>query len=146
MTVKEMRRLIEDEQTFVLIDNASGVQVFSEKEANDSSYPNVVEARWKRLEKYNDCDVIGLRTHSDSEVAFYIDAPTRTFETWLDVQYSIRIRLEVPYGEDENKVLASYAREKLKALPKEFKLGDDKWEFAYDNIETGCFFDAIEER
>ena len=146
MTVKEMRSLIEDEHTFVLIDSTSGQQVFSESEANGSNYPDVVKARWKRLEGYDGCEVIGLRAHSDSEIALYIDAPARTFETWLDVQYSIRIRLEVPYGEDENKVLASYAREKLKALPKEFKLGDDKWEFTLDNIETGCFFDAIEER
>lgn len=146
MTVKEMRKLIEGEQTFVLIDNVSGVQVFSEKEANDSCYPNVVEARRSRLEKYNECEVIGLRTHSDSEVAFYIDAPTRTFETWLDVEYSIRIKLEIPYGEDENKVLAEYARKKVEALPKTFKFGDDEWTLGYDNLESGSFFDCIEER
>lgn len=146
MTVKEMRELIEDEHTFVLIDSASGHQVFSETEANDSSYPNVVTARWKRLEKYDGCEVIGLRAHSDSEIALYIDAPTRTFLTWLDVEYSIRIKLEVPYGEDENKVLAEYARKKVEALPKAFKFGDDEWTFGYDNLESGSFFDCIEER
>lgn len=146
MTVKEMRRLVEGEQTFVLIDSVSGVQVFSEAEATNSNNPNVFAARWERLEKYDECEVIGLRTHSDSEVAFYIDAPTRKFETWLDVEYSVRIKLEVPYGEDENKVLAEYAKKKVEALPKTIKLGDDEWAFGYDNMESGSFFDCIEER
>ena len=146
MTVKEMRKLIEGEHTFVLIDSASGCQVFSEAEANNDNNPNVVATRCKRLEKYDECEVIGLRANSDSEVAFYIDAPTRKFETWLDVEYSVRIELEVPYGEDENKVLAEYARKKVEALPKTFKLGDDEWTYGYDNMESGSFFDCIEER
>ena len=146
MTVKEMRTLVDGSQTFVLIDDASGVQVFSEAEANNSDNPNVVTTRWKHLEKYDECEVVGLRTHSDSEVAFYINAPTRTFETWLDVEYSVRIKLEVPYGEDENKVLAEYARKKVEALPQTFKIGDDEWTFNYDNMESGSFFDCIEER
>lgn len=146
MTVKEMRELIEDEHTFVLIDNVSGVQVFSEAEANNSNNPNVVATRWKQLEKYSECEVIGLRANSDSEVAFYIDAPTRHFKTWLDVEYSITIELDVPYGEDENKVLAEYARQKLDALPNSFTIGADQWEYSFDNLDGGSFFGCIEER
>lgn len=146
MTVNEMSKLIEDEHTFVLIDSDSGAQVFSEKEANNSDYPNVVKARWERLEKYNECEVLGVRVHSESEVALYINAPSRHFQTWLDVEYSIKIELDVPYGEDENKVLAEYAEKKLALLPKSFKIYDDEWDMAYDNMDSGNFYDCIEER
>ena len=145
MTVKEMRTLVDGSQTFVLLDDASGVQVFSEAEANNSDNPNVVATRWKHLEKYDECEVTGLRTHSDSEVAFYINAPTRHFETWLDVTYSLRIRLDVPYGKDENKAFEEYGDKILNNLPKTITINDNKWDYGYDNMDSGNFYDCIEE-
>ena len=108
--------------------------------ANDKKY------KWELFEKFKDCDVLGIRTHSDSEVALYINAPSRRFETWLDVEYSVRVVLDVPYGEDEKKALEEVAKYKVASLPKSININGDEWTFGYDNMESGSFYDCIEER
>lgn len=145
MTVNEMEKLIENEQTFVLIDSDSCVEVFSEREANSSSYQNVRDSKWKRFEGYKECEVLGIRAQSSNEVALYINAPARRMSSYLDVTYSICVELDVPVGEDEHAIFKEYAEEKLKTLPSSIEVSGLKWELTDNNKEWGSYYDMIEE-
>lgn len=146
MTVNEIKELIENEQTFVLIDSDSGIEVFSEKEANKSSYQNVRDSNWKRFERYKTCDVVGVRAHSSNEVALYIHSPARCMYSYLDAVYSICVELDVQVGEDENEVFKKYAEERLKTLPSCIEVDGVRWELTDNNKEWGSYFDMIEEK
>lgn len=138
MTVKEMVQMIEGEQHFVLIDMKSNAEVYND---NNSTHKNYMH---KIYEECENCEVLSLRSYSEDSVAFIIEAPARHFETWLDVEYSLLVSLDVPYGVDYEKALEEYAKPKLAVLPKTIKFGDDEWAYGYNGIESGSFFDLIE--
>lgn len=139
MTVNEMAKLIEDEQYFVLIDSISNAQVLRERSVDGEIGGH------SPYDKFKDCEVLGIRVHSDSEVAFYIDAPARRFETWLDVTYSLKLQFDVPYGESADARLEELAKEILNPLPSTITLNGNKWDYGYSNIESGNAFDCLEE-
>lgn len=145
MTVKELVSVIEGEDKFVLIDSDSCIEVYNQKNVEKESYQITRNKFEKRFEKFEDCEVLGVRSHSDDEIAIYIDAPSRRFETWATAEYSIQIALEVPYGANEEEALRKYAESKFDKLPKTMMFNGDEWTYDWNNINSGGFYDCIEE-
>ena len=136
MTVKEMAMMTAGDATIALFD----------KESNTMVYNEYIDCNEKGWDRFRDCEVLGVGAYKENEVAIYINAPSRHFETFLDVTYSLKINVDVPYGEDENKFIGAYGDKILDSLPKTITINDAKWEYGWDNMDSGSFYDCIEER
>lgn len=131
MKVFEIDNLLADEHKIVLIDNSTLNEVFSGDISNS---------------EYRDCQVLGIGVLNSESLGVYINGP-KVFSTYLDVEYSFKVKAVVPEGEDPNEYLARIGKKILEGLPN--KIYSDcggntvALEYGFDNMESGSFYDNI---
>ena len=129
MKVWEIKNIIADEHSFVLIDSDTCEEIVDNIDTD----------------LYDYCDALEVRVQNIETIAIYINRPTENYETWLDVTYSIKIEAEVPCGCDREKFMREIAEKEIDKLPKTIAVnGGAVWSISDDNMQSGSFYDMIE--